>query len=106
MACGACCFSLLGSYVRVTGNDHARLGDRARELVWFDENRAYMRMEDGHCSALRIEPTSGRFVCGAYETRPDVCRDLARGSGACRGELEAKATRPLLALGRRRQELI
>lgn len=105
LACGACCFSLLASYVRVTGHDHDRLGHRAHELVWFDENRAYMRMVDGHCGALRIEPVSGRFFCSTYDTRPDVCRDLARGSGACKGELDAKATRPLLALGKRRREL-
>jgi uncharacterized protein len=91
--------------VRVTGDDHARLGDRAEELVWFDENRAYMRMQDGHCGALRIDAVSDRFVCSTYENRPEVCRELARGSGACRGELEAKASRPLLALGRHRAEL-
>jgi uncharacterized protein len=106
LACGACCFSLLGTYVRVTGFDHARLGERAQELVWFDGIRAYMRMAGGHCGALRIEPASGQFFCSAYETRPEVCRDLARGSGACRGELDAKAQRPLLALGLRRRELV
>jgi Fe-S-cluster containining protein len=105
LACGACCFSLLATYVRVSGHDHARLGDRAQELVWFDENRAYMRMADGHCSALRIDAISGQFFCSTYQTRPDVCRDLARGSGACRGELDAKSLRPLLELGRRRREL-
>lgn len=85
--------------MRVTGDDHARLAERAEELVWFEGNRAYMRMTRGHCGALRIEPASGRFFCSAYETRPDVCRDLERGSGACRGELDAKAQRPLLAIG-------
>jgi len=89
--------------VRVTGDDHARLAERAEELVWFDGNRAYMRMAHGHCGALRIEPVSGRFRCSAYETRPQVCRDLERGSGACRGELDAKAQRPLLALGLERR---
>jgi hypothetical protein len=59
-----------------------------------------MRMVDGHCGALRLEPASQRFVCSAYTTRPDVCRDLARGSGACLGELDAKAERAVLALGR------
>jgi Fe-S-cluster containining protein len=91
--------------VRVTGDDHARLGDRALELVWFEGNRAYMRMVDDHCSALQIQPDTGRFVCSAYQIRPDVCRVLEPGSGACRGELEAKATRPLLELGRLRREL-
>ena len=98
LACGACCFSRLETYVSVTGDDHARLGERADELVRFDGNRAYMRMVDGHCAALRIEKASGQFVCGAYETRPQICRDLARGSGACRGEIATKRDRPLLAL--------
>jgi hypothetical protein len=88
----------LPDFVKVSGDDHARLGARAEELVWFDGNRAYMRMADGHCAALRIEVRSGEFVCGAYATRPQVCRDLARGSGACRGEIAAKAERPLSAL--------
>lgn len=103
LACGACCFSVLAAYVRVTGLDHARLGERADEVVWFDGNRAYMRMTDGHCGALRIEPISGRFICSVYETRPDVCRELSRGSAACRGELDAKAQRPLVTLGLRRE---
>ena len=106
LTCGACCFSLLANYVRVTGHDHARLAERAEELAWFDGNRAYMRMADGHCGALRIEPISGRFFCSTYATRPDVCRDLARGSGECRGELDAKAQRPLLALGLHRRALV
>jgi len=87
--------------VRVTGDDHARLGDRAVELVRFDGNRAYMRMVDGHCAALRVERSSGQLVCGAYETRPQTCRDLARGSSACHGEIASKHDRPLLALAPR-----
>lgn len=105
LTCGACCFSRLDTYVRVTGRDHSQLGERAEDLVWFDGIRAYMRMTDGHCGALIIEPESSRFVCSAYATRPAVCRDLARGSGACQGELAEKAQRPLLALGRHRREL-
>jgi hypothetical protein len=100
LACGVCCFSRLEDYVRVTGSDHARLGERADELVRFDGNRAYMRMYDGHCAALRIEKSSGRFVCSAYDVRPQICRDLARGSGACLGEIATKRSRPLLALRR------
>jgi Fe-S-cluster containining protein len=98
LACGTCCFSLLPSFVRVTGDDYARLGERAEDLVWFEGTRAYMRMVDGHCAALRIEASSGQFVCTTYATRPQICRDLARGSGACQGELATKAERPLLAL--------
>jgi hypothetical protein len=101
LGCGVCCFSRLGTYVSVSGDDYGRLAERAAELVWFDGNRAYMRMVDGHCGALVIEAESGRFVCSAYATRPGVCRDLARGSSACLGEIETKGLRPLLALGTR-----
>jgi hypothetical protein len=87
--------------VRVSGDDHARLGERADELVWFDGNRAYMRMIDGHCATLRVDKSSGELFCSAYATRPQTCRDLARGSGACRGEIATKQDRPLLALTRR-----
>ncbi len=86
----------------MTGDDHVRLGLRADELVRFDGNRAYMRMFEGHCGALIVEKISGRLFCSAYETRPETCRDLARGSGACRGELDLKSDRPLIALGRLR----
>jgi Fe-S-cluster containining protein len=95
-ACGTCCFSSLETYVRVTGDDYARLGDRAEALAGFVGNRAYMRMEDGHCAALRIE--AERFVCSAYDVRPDVCRDLARGSRECAGEIATKRPRTLVRL--------
>lgn len=98
LVCGVCCFSRLDAYVRVSGDDHARLGDRAEELTSFDGNRACMRMVEGHCAALHIEGNAGRFVCSVYETRPDVCRELARGSGACRGEIAMKEQRPVIAL--------
>lgn len=74
------------------GSDHARLGDDAAELTVFIDNRCYMRMEHAHCAALIIEP-GGRFVCGVYASRPDVCRDLARGSTACGAELLQKRGR-------------
>ena len=98
---GVCCFSDLATFVRVSGVDHARLAGRAAELTRFDGNRAYMRMLDGHCLALTIEPSTGQLSCSAYAMRPQVCRDLARGSGECEGERHAKASRPLLALGRK-----
>ena len=63
--------------------------------------RAYMKMVDGHCGALRVDVATRRFVCSAYATRPETCRELARASGACRGEIAAKRERPLMALGRR-----
>lgn len=91
LACGACCFSTLETYVRVTGDDYARLGELADALVRFVGNRAYLRVEGGRCAALVVERASRRLVCRAYEHRPDVCRDLERGSPACLAERERKA---------------
>jgi hypothetical protein len=76
----------------VTGDDYERLGAAVDDVVHFVGNRAYMRFADGHCAALRIE-LSGRFVCTVYETRPDACRDLERGSSVCAGERFTKAGR-------------
>ena len=98
LACGACCFSRLETFARVTGDDYARMGELAEGLVRFDGFRGYMRMADGHCAALVLDARAGRWLCGAYASRPQVCRDLARGSGACLAELDAKAERPLVAL--------
>ena len=88
--------------MRVLGDDYSRLGEQAELLVRFEGPRAYMRMLDGHCVALSVDASSGQFVCTAYATRPQVCRDLQRGEGACQAEREAKAERPLLALRRAR----
>jgi len=84
--------------VRVTGDDYERLGERAEVLVRFDGFRGYMRMADGHCGALVIDAASGRWRCGDYAARPQVCRELARSSGECLAELDAKAERPLVML--------
>jgi Fe-S-cluster containining protein len=96
--CGTCCFSRLDDYVRVTGDDYSRLGDQAEALVWFDSNRAYLRMVNHHCVALIVDKAHQQFVCSIYETRPQVCRDLERGSPACRAEIETKGLRPISAL--------
>jgi hypothetical protein len=50
------------------------------------------------CIALTVDRETGTFACSIYETRPQVCRDLARGSGACRGEIATKGDRPKRAL--------
>jgi Fe-S-cluster containining protein len=94
--CGACCFSNLETYVRVTGDDHARLGERAETLVAWHGNRAFMRMANGRCAALALN--EGRFFCAIYEARPQTCRDLERGSSACEGERATKGDRPQRAL--------
>ncbi len=81
----------------VSGDDYARMGDRAEELTVFLGNRAYLRMVEGRCAALRVEPQARRFVCTIYEARPQTCRELARGSPQCLGEIATKSERPGLA---------
>ena len=98
LKCGTCCFSTLATYVRVTGDDHARLGPAADELVVFQDNRAYMKMEKGHCAALAIDLEKGMFRCTVYELRPETCRALEELSPACEGEIATKGTRPRDAL--------
>jgi uncharacterized protein len=97
LRCGTCCFSNLPEYIRIFGVDYDRMDDAARTLTHFIGNRCFMQLADGHCAALQVEP-DGRFVCSIYPMRPDVCRSLERGSGACAGELAEKHERPLLAL--------
>ena len=90
LRCGACCTSTLDAYVRVTGDDWTRLGERADELAHFIGNRAFMRMREGRCAALelRADATGGTdFFCTIYAQRPQICRDLGRGSPECLGEL-------------------
>jgi len=84
----------------VTGDDYERLGDHAATLVDFIENRAFMKIEDGHCSALVIDREARTFLCKIYEQRPTICRELERGSPQCEGELALKRERPLIALRR------
>lgn len=98
MDCGVCCFSSLPEYVRVFGADWDRMDDRARALTHFIGNRCYMRIEDGRCAALVIDPVAHRFACSIYEMRPDCCQALQRGRGDCLGELHEKADRPLIAI--------
>lgn len=80
-------------FVRVSGDDWTRLGDRADALAHFIGNRAFMRMRDGHCVALEVQPAQDGapdYFCTIYERRPQICRDLARGSGECEAERELK----------------
>lgn len=94
--CGVCCFSKSGAYVRVSERDWERLGTDADRWARRVGGQAFMRMEDGHCLALRVTTPRGDlpcFFCEIYERRPQVCRDLARGREACRTELRTKAGR-------------
>lgn len=80
----------------VRGDDWTRLGEEAERVAQFIGNRAFMRMRDGHCAALEIRQTPGGaadFFCTLYGRRPQICRDLARGSPECAGE-RAKAAMP------------
>lgn len=82
--------------MRVTGDDWARLGDVAGRMAHFIGNRAFMRMRDGHCAALEVRRSpdgEADFFCTLYERRPQICRDLARGSPECEGEIAARAGR-------------
>ena len=96
LRCGVCCFSNLETYVRVTGDDWARLGDAAGQVAHFIGQRAYMKMNAGHCAALEVRRTpdnGAEFFCTIYDRRPQVCRDLERGSPQCEGERAAKGGR-------------
>jgi len=96
LGCGVCCFSRLETYVRVTGDDWARLEDEAERMVNFINNRAYLKIHDGHCAALAIRTDAGGgrvYFCTVYERRPQICRDLARGSPQCEAERELKGDR-------------
>ena len=99
LACGACCFSRLTEYVRVSGDDYARLGEEAEALTVFVGNRCYMRMFEGHCASLVVDALTGELACSTYATRPEICRALARGSAECAGEIHEKHERPLILLG-------
>jgi len=76
------------------GDDWSRLGGAAERVAHFLGNRAYMRMEGGRCAALeaKIALKGGgvEYFCTIYERRPQVCRDLGRGSPECEGELARK----------------
>jgi Fe-S-cluster containining protein len=77
----------------VTGEDWTRLGVEADELARFIGHRAYMRMRYGHCTALELRSGDDGevdFFCTIYDRRPQICRDLERGSAQCAGERAAK----------------
>lgn len=103
LRCGACCHSPAERFVRVTGADWARLGEAAERVAHFigRGNEAYMKMTDGHCIALEVRAPSDAhpepvYYCTLYERRPQICRDLARGSPECEGERAINPRRVLL----------
>src|SRR5690242_14554435 len=84
-SCGACCFSQSTAYVPLSARDQRRLRDTG--LIHEEGGHHYMMMQNGHCAALRI---GARFSCSIYEQRPDVCRELERGTPACVEERSLK----------------
>lgn len=101
LRCGACCHSPSERFVRVTGADWTRLGEAAERVAHFTGrgNEAYMKMTAGHCAALEVRPAGAgadqapEYFCTLYDRRPQICRDLARGSPECAGERAQKSTR-------------
>ena len=84
LACGACCFSAASGYVPVKGDDWTRLGADAERWAVFVNNRAFMRMVEGHCAALRVEPEA--FAVGEVElTFPQEQAGTARAGGIQHG---------------------
>ncbi len=86
--------------MRVTGADWTRLGDAAERVAHFigRGHEAYMRMRDGHCAALEVRRVGEgaavvEYFCTIYDRRPQICRDLARGSPECEGERATKTAR-------------
>ena len=104
LRCGVCCFSPSDRFVRVTGDDWTRLGAEAERVAHFAGrgHEAFMRMSDGHCAALSVRRVAAgegagveqasEFFCTIYAHRPQICRDLARGSPECSGERAIKAS--------------
>lgn len=99
-SCGVCCFSDDPKYLRVANVDRDRLGPLAEQLTTQIGDDTFLRLVDGHCCALVYDPAKHEFLCSVYESRPDVCRWLARGSGVCASDRQEKADRTLVLLRR------
>jgi hypothetical protein len=56
--------------------DWTRLGDEAERVARFVGQRAYMRMEDGHCIALHPPADGGQapVLLVRSTKRPQICR--------------------------------
>jgi len=96
LSCGVCCFSRLETYVRLSGDDWARLGDETERVAHFIGNRAYLKIHDSYCAALEIrsgDDGQREYFCTIYDRRPQICRDLDRGSPQCEGERALKGDR-------------
>jgi Fe-S-cluster containining protein len=68
--------------------DRVRMGKDAGRFVRTDGSDQYLKMQSYHCIALTVQ--AGLFVCTIYGRRPEICRELERGSPACKEEYELK----------------
>ncbi len=86
----------------MTGDDYARLGADSERWVTWQNNRAFMHMQGGHCAALTVSLQDGQphFACQIYERRPQTCRDLARGSPQCEADWAQKAELAQIVAGK------
>lgn len=94
--CGACCFSDSDTYVPLNESDRVRLGEDADRFVRADGRGQYMKMRSYRCVALTVR--AGIFTCAIYDRRPEICRELERGSPACREEYKLKRHRARQAM--------
>jgi Fe-S-cluster containining protein len=76
--------------VRVFAVDEDRMSAEALALTRFDEDRRFMRFEDGHCAALVLDAKTNTASCRIHPERPDACRWLERGGGECLSHVAAK----------------
>jgi Fe-S-cluster containining protein len=89
--CGHCCFFPDERYVMLFDEDLVRLGERAAELTHWIKGRCFLRMEAGHCIALRQD--GERWLCSVYEIRPGLCREFERGCDTCRTVVQLRHPR-------------
>ncbi len=98
VACGSCCLSERQDYLELFKVDRDRMDSGARQHTRSDGARRFMKIEQGRCTALRIDSIAQQLRCAIYPMRPDVCRWLERGSGACFEQITGKAERARLLL--------
>jgi Fe-S-cluster containining protein len=100
VACGRCCYYNKPNYALLYPEDIAAFrvaglarlttkstlsGDSLR--AGEDGSEIYMRMENGRCCALDVNPGVS-YKCSIYEDRPLLCRMYEPGNAEC---LEARA---------------
>ncbi len=93
-SCGGCCYTSEPRYIGVYGFDLARMDELTVSYTTISGGKRFMRFDDGHCSALRIDEAAQRYECAVYEQRPDACHWLQRGSAECLAKVRAPTNNP------------